>query len=47
MRSYYIGQGTQMHCDVLTKGNPKGSGYIYMADWLIDFAMQRKLTLYC
>lgn len=34
MRSYYIGQGILTHCDVLTKGNPKGSGYIYVADWL-------------
>lgn len=34
MRSYYIEQGTLTHCDVLTKGNSKGSGYIYVADWL-------------
>lgn len=38
MRSYYVGEGTLMHCDVLTKGNPKGR---------IDFARQQKLILYC
>ena len=44
MRSYYTGEGTLMHCDVLTKGYPKGRA---INIWLINFAMQQKLTLYC